>query len=224
MSLFNRRSRHQIQQHLSEVLQEPENVEDSSEDEEIVNEEEEERQPALEQGGDGDGNGRPPSRTHDPYIQGTVVVQMPTFDLKVKSVSHVRRTRYNLSDHLYSIWVEQKKRGRPPLLLDLEEALERAIILVLDELKTVYSKKDHQIYVTIIDRHITSGLNSGNYSLQTPSSKIARWMMSMLYNFLKSKQTLRLNKSFKVQVKVLSVSHTRDLEQNRPRFQRHVYH
>ncbi len=225
MSLSYRRSRSALRQHLSNVLNEPENLEDSSEDEE----------PSADDTNDQEGRGnnsiqddddqRPPSRSRNPYEQGTIVLATPHYYLKVKSVSHSRQTRYKLSDHLYSIWIEQRKRGDPaPLLLDLEEALEKAIIHVLNELKSVYTQTHYQIYVTVIDRHIRSGLNSGNYSLQTPSDKIARWMMGMLYNYLKSNQSLRLNSSFQVQIKVLSVAHTNALEQNRTRFRRHIYH
>ncbi len=168
----------------------------------------------------------PPSRTHDPFSnQGTIVVEEPGFRLKVKSVSHQRHTRYSLSDHLYSLSVEQKDRGPPPLLINLERGLERALISVLDQLKSVYARNEHyQIYVTIVDRNIKSGLNSGNYSIRTPSDKISRWVIGMLYNYLKSNQTMTLNDSFKIQVKVLSVQHTRDLERNpRRTFRRHVY-
>ncbi len=174
---------------------------------------------------DGDQDASPPARTQDPFHEGTIVYEEPEFRLKVKSVQHIRRTRYMLSDHLYSMWIEQKEKGDPPLLLDLETAIEQGLIRVLDELKSVYpSHHQYQIYVTIIAQQILSGLNSGNYSLNTPSEKIARWMLSMLYHYLKSKQTLRLDKTFKIQIKVLSVGHTNNLMQNNAKFRRHVYH
>ncbi len=229
MSLFKRRSRSAIRQHLLGVLQEAQDLQDSSEDENIegINSQEHEGHGHDNESIDtqSEDEGRPPSRSRNPYEQGTIVMATSDYNLKVKSISHTRETRYRLSDHLYSIWVEQRKRGAPaPFLLDMEEALETALIHVLNELKSVYARNQYQIYVTVVDRHIRSGLNSGNYSLQTPSKKIARWMMAMLYNYLKSNQSLRLNNSFKIQIKVLSVSHTNNLEQNRPRFRRHVYH
>ncbi len=46
----------------------------------------------------------------------------------------------------------------------------------------------------------------------------------MLYNYLKSKQTLKLNNSFKIQIKVLSRRHTNDLVQQNRRFRQHIYH
>ncbi len=65
----------------------------------------------------------------------------------------------------------------------------------------------HQVYVTLIEKNLLKGLNSGNYNINTPSYIIANRILSMLYNYLKSYQTLRLNPSFKIQIKVLSVSH-----------------
>ncbi len=234
MSRFNIRSRSEIQAHLNNILtNDPYSLEDSEEDNEL---EENNDLPLGQEGGarpnvqgenaeDGSENNEAPRRSHDPYNEGTIVLENSNFRFKAKSMGHTRQTRYRLSDHLYTIWVEEKKRNlEPPLLLDLEEGLEAALIHVLDDLKRVYEERQYQIYVTIIDRSIRSGLNSGNYSLQTPSEKIARWMMAMLYNYLKSNQTLRLNYSFKIQIKVLSIRHTQNLQQNRPNFTRHVYH
>ncbi len=168
---------------------------------------------------------QPPSRSRDPYREGTTVFETQEFRLKVKSVKHIRRTRYMLSDHLYSMWIERKNRTFSPLLSDLEDAIEQGLVAVLNRLKNVYiAHHQYQIYVTIISDEILSGLNSGNYSLQTPANKIARWMLSMLYNYLKSNQSMRLDSSFKIQIKVLSIQHTRNLERNNPRFRRHIYH
>ncbi len=80
-------------------------------------------------------------------------------------------------------------------------------------MKNVYGKDlHHQVYITIIEKKILHGLNSGNYDINTPSGIIANRVLSMLYNYLKSFQTLRINPSFKIQVKVLSVPHMSYME------------
>ena len=167
------------------------------------------------------------SRTEDPYIQGTKVYDKKNFQLFAKSIEHKKSTKYNLSDHLYKVTVHQKE-GEPALLLDIEEPLKEALVKILDKLKTVYNKDNHhQVYLTIIEKNILKGLNSGNYSLNTPSIKIANWVCSMLYNYLKSKQTLTLNDSFNVKIKVLGVKHVLDLLNNKKRknpFHPHIYH
>ncbi len=163
---------------------------------------------------------------HPIYRQGRKVFQDSWYKVYVKAVGHQRQTRYSLGDHLFLVWVETKKNMRPPLLFDLENALQKALVHILDHLKNAYnsSNNQNQVYVTILHQQILRGINSGNYSLNTPSIKIVRWVLSMFYHFLKSNQTLRLNDSFKIQIKVLSRRHTNDLVQRRPGFIRHIYH
>ncbi len=169
------------------------------------------------------------SRIHDPFIQGTKIFTDSNFSVYVKSVAHQKSNRYELSDHLYKLTIEQKNADPPALLLDIEDPLREGIIHILNKLKEVYnSANHHQVYLTIIEKNILNGLNSGNYSLNAPSKKIANWVCSMLYNYLKSKQTLTLNESFNVKIKVLGVRHILDLLNNNKRkksFKPHiVYH
>ncbi len=161
---------------------------------------------------------------HPIYSRGKAVYEDHFCKVFVKAVQHNRRTQYSLSDHLFNVWIEPK--GSNPYIVDLEGALEKALIQILDSLKAVYNatQNQNQIYITIIEKNILHGLNSGNYSLQTPSQKIVRWVLSMLYNYLKSDQTLKLNDTFKIQIKVLSLRHVQDLEKFRRKFKRHIYH
>ncbi len=166
-------------------------------------------------------------RTSNPFEEGTTVYSDQKFDIIVKSVSHKKNNRYKINDHLYRISFHRKTPDKLKLL-NLESAIEVALIKIIDKLKRVYRKDNqHQIYVTVIEKRIKNGLNSGNYSLNTPSRVIARWVLSMLYNFLKSKQSMKLTKSFNVMIKVLSVRHIRDLVKNKSKnkkFRPHVYH
>ncbi len=168
------------------------------------------------------------SRSHNPYEQGTKVFEDEDFVFFIKSADHKKSSKYNLSDHLYKITIHQKRGDDPALLLDVEEPLRAALIKILDDLKKVYRKDNHhQVYLTILDKSILNGLNSGNYALNAPSSKIANWVCAILYNYLKSKQTLTLNESFNVKIKVLGVKHILDLMNNKKRkkpFQPHIYH
>ncbi len=169
---------------------------------------------------------RPPTRGRliAPFPKaGKVIFENKTLRIEVKEVAHKKYSRFNVGDHLYSINLEVKPGKNTPLLLDIEDALGQAMIRVLDKLKTSYSdQEDFQVYATIIGRGIKSGINTGNYSLRTPSDKIVRWMLSMLYNYLKSKQTMKLNSTFHVKVKVLSVEHTNDLATRRSKKFKHV--
>ena len=162
---------------------------------------------------------------HPIYSQGRTVYEDEFYKVYVKAVAHTRRTRYSLSDHLFDLKIIPKESNVSPFLIDLEEIIEKGLIVVLERLQNVYysSINQNQIYVTVVEENILHGLNSGNYSLNTPAKKIARWILGMLYNYLKSKQTLKLNKSFKMQIKVLSRRHMSDL-QKKASFRRHVYH
>ncbi len=163
---------------------------------------------------------------HPLFSRGTDVYEDSQFIVRVKAVAHRKRTRYSLSDHLFDVKIIPKDAKTIPLVIDLEDAIAKGLILILEKLQKVYDSRLHQnqIYVTVIEKHILNGLNSGNYSLHTPSAKIARWILAMLYNYLKSNQTLKLNESFKIQIKVLSRRHTDDLVARRPGFRIHTYH
>ncbi len=165
---------------------------------------------------------------HPIYKRGKIVFEDDLYRVFVKAVRHKKVTRFSLSDHLFTVWVETKQlmNNEEPLLFDLEFALEKGLIEILDRLKAVYDSQynQNQIYITILEKNMVNGLNSGNYSLHTPSKMIVRWVLSMLYHFLKSNQTIRLNESFKIQIKVLSFRHTQQLEKNKRGFIKHLYH
>ncbi len=165
---------------------------------------------------------------HPIYSRGRMVYEDDLYQVFVKAVRHKKPTQYSLSDHLFTVWVKSKTlvNNEEPLLFDLELALEKALIEILDRLKAVYDSQQNQnqIYITVLEKSMLNGLNSGNYSLHTPSKTIVRWVLSMLYHFLKSNQTIRLNESFKIQIKVLSLRHTQALEKNKRGFTRHLYH
>ncbi len=163
---------------------------------------------------------------HPIYNRGKDIYDDSIFKVHVVAVAARKRTRYSLSDHLFDVQIIPKDSTSPPRVLDLEDAIEKALVIILDNLKKVYDSKrnQNQVYITIVEKGILRGLNSGNYSLHTPSNKISRWVMALLYNYLKSKQTLLLNSSFKIQIKVLSRRHTNDLVQNKKKFRQHIYH
>ncbi len=168
----------------------------------------------------------PDARIEHPFPRnGKVLFQSQYLRSIVKEVAHKRYSRFNVADHLYSLNFEVNDNRRRPRLVDIEEVLHLSLISVLEKLKKSYPPdEDFQIYLTVIAPGIKSGLNTGNYSLRTPSAKIVRWMLSMLYNYLKSNQTLKLDKKFHVKIKVLSVEHTKSLQKHRQSFKKHVYH
>ncbi len=77
---------------------------------------------------------------------------------------------------------------------------------------------------TVCERNILRGLNTGNYSLNWPSTTLARQVMAVLHSYLKSHETFRLNNSFKVNAKVLSLRHASELEKRNPRFRKDIHY
>ena len=158
--------------------------------------------------------------------EGIILYEDNNIAIRASQIDHKRHTRFSTSDHLFNLKIFVKHAGRPPLVFNIAKALKTAIIKILDQLKTQYNRNNHhQVYVTVIERQILRGLNSGNYDINTPSEIIANRVMSMLYNFLKSYQTLRINPSFKIQMKVLSIKHINALlRQKRRNYNHRIYH
>ncbi len=158
------------------------------------------------------------------FEKGTVVFSDPNIEITIRSIANVRNTRFRAHDHLYQINIKQQRRTSP-LLLSLENAIREALSSILIKLKGLYAENlHHQIYLTIIEQNIIHGLNTGNYDINAPANVIINRAMTILHSYLKSNQTLRLNNTFKIQIKVLSHRHTHHLIRTKPSFKKHVFH
>ncbi len=159
-------------------------------------------------------------------LSGTDIFEDSFAMFDVKRAVFKRNLRFGIDDHLYNLNITGRRR-QTPFVSNIAKGLKTALIRLLNGLKDLYDKNNyHQVFVTVIEKNITRGLNSGNYDLATPASIIANRVLSMLYNYLKSYQTLRLNPSFKVQIKVLSMrnmKHLRRSKRKRNKFQMHYY-
>jgi len=65
-----------------------------------------------------------------------------------------------------------------------------------------------------------NGLNTGGFRLHNKdaATEITNRVLSMLSNYLISNSELRLNETFKVYVKVLSIEHMEEHKRNPPRY------
>jgi len=148
-----------------------------------------------------------------PYDQGQVIYQgvQSNLRLKIKKIRHQRETDF-LEDHLFEISVNEiERRQRSPLLITLLMIFRTALINILNDLSRFYDEENnHQMYVTVIDDSINHGLNTGNYNVRTDPELVTDRILTMLYNFLTSHMSLRLNQSFRFNIKVLSVRHARE--------------
>ena len=151
-----------------------------------------------------------------PFEQGQVIYddENSNLRLKIKKIRHQRETNY-LEDHLFEISVNEIQRSqRAPLLISLLMIFRTALIEILNNLAQFYDQNnEHQMYITVIDDTINHGLNTGNYNVRTDPETVTDRILTMLYNFLTSHMSLRLNQSFRFNIKVLSVRHARDRTQ-----------
>ncbi len=166
---------------------------------------------------------RMPNMPIAPFQRGTDIYTDSNVRIHIQSVEHQRHTRFRAEDHLFQIKIYPNRRSAP-LLLALETALENALFQILQKLKTTYSHDlHHQIYLTIIEQNILHGLNTGNYDLSAPPHEIVNRALTILHSYLKSNQTMKLNDSFKIQIKILSQNHTSYSERYNPTFKKKIF-
>ncbi len=158
-----------------------------------------------------------------PFQQGTNIYSDTNVAINVQAIEHQRHTRFRAEDHLFEVKIKPTRRNAP-ILLSLEIALKEALMAILIRLQQYYpSTMHHQVYITIIERKIKHGLNTGNYDLAAPPIHVVNRALTVLHSYLKSNQTMKLNDSFKIQIKVLSHRHTHYLESKKPNFQKKIF-
>ena len=144
------------------------------------------------------------------------------FSLIIRRVSHRQEKRFRLHDMLLNLEVVRKHpKKKAPLLISMLLSIQTAIAFMLRRLQEYFSHQSrHQVYLVVLRDGILNGLQTGNLSLHDNSAvSMAKLVVKRLYNYLKSKVTLRWDKSFKIVCKVLSVPHM----QARPRRPRDVH-
>lgn len=135
-----------------------------------------------------------------------------TNDLKlvVEKTSLKRQKVFKLQDHLFKIKIVPKNLSEEPILMNILDFLHAGFIHILDKIKSFYKPDDHNIaYLTLIQKPMVSALNTGSFDLQDPeaAADITDRILSMLSQYLLSNQSLVLNETFEVYIKVLSIHH-----------------
>ena len=139
--------------------------------------------------------------------------------LFVEKANHLRQIRFRIEDHLFHMKITLKNPNAPaPLLRDIFEFLERAFNFILLQVKHLYNEQDHNVaFLTLFQKPMINGLNTGGFDMQENSIEMVQRILQMLEQFLISNQTLRLDESFKVYLKVLSVEHMHFKNKQKPR-------
>ena len=159
-----------------------------------------ERRPSESSDSDGEDYVYSPPSAND----NTFVFQNRTFSVRLQQIGHSRHSQFNYSDHLYNLSIQNKK-SKQFKIRSLFRVLYNSLSTAIDNIKEKYDTNtyENQIYGTIIQSGILNGLNSGGYSMATPTVRIVSHMMNMLENYLQSHENLTLHNSFKIQFKFL---------------------
>ena len=130
-------------------------------------------------------------------------------ELYVVRTNHVKQIKFRLEDHMYHMKITLKDTAsQPPMLRDILNFLESAFNFVLTSIRPLYQTNDHNIaFLTLYQKPMINGLNTGGFDIQEDASEMVNRVLKMLEQFLISNQTLQINETFKVYLKVLSIEH-----------------
>ena len=163
--------------------------------------------------------------TADKYFaKDETVYRDEKIQIVLKKIKFARQERFHIDDHNFQLKVILKKgSSNQPLLRDVLDIFLKAIVQMLKHLQQFYPKEDEtQIYLALSNSKMASSLNTGNYSLNTPPSMVANSLLSMLYNYLTSNKSMRLDETINIYCRTLSVQHA-NKKINEGTFNKHIY-
>lgn len=173
--------------------------------------------------------GESDSNIHHPFALKTEIVRDKNKNIVIdaKKIHFKKRTKYSLEDGLVDLTMrpvrKQKRNSKKPFIRNISGALHKSFNIVLENLKKYYNeidgaKKHRQVYMTFMGpTGLISPIHSGNWDLDGHINEISEAMMALIENWLQSNTEVKLRSGFKVHVKILSVRHANDLEQQKLR-------
>jgi hypothetical protein len=143
-----------------------------------------------------------------PLSKTQIVYENDSLQLTIEKSSFVRQKKFKLHDHLFHVKINLKDNSSPPFLRDILNFLQIAFDRLLDSIRPLYDVNDHNIaFLTLYQKPMINGLNTGGFDIQENSLEMVQRLLTMLEQFLVSNQSIKLDESFKVYIKVLSVQH-----------------
>ena len=148
-----------------------------------------------------------------------IIFEEGNLQLIIEKGNHVKQKKFRLEDHLFYIKVKLKDpKSESPMLRDILNFLEIGFDYIISQIRQYYKNEDHNIaYLTLYQKPMINGLNTGGFDIQDSGVQIIERVLKMLEQFLVSNQTLKLDETFKVYLKVLSIPHIKFKESNRKR-------
>ena len=121
---------------------------------------------------------------------------------------HQRQRNFRIEDHIYFIKIRLKPGKEAPFMIDILKALEEGFNYILNNLRRFYDTTHHNLaYMTFYQEPMINGLNTGPFDIQSNGSEMVERLLTILNLFLISNQSMRVDDTFKVYVKVLSIDH-----------------
>jgi len=139
-----------------------------------------------------------------------IVYETPELKMTVEKGVLRRQKVFKVLDQMFHFKIVPKHPTQKPLLMSILSFLHAAIIFILDEIKIHFQEEDHNVaYLTLFQKPMVNGLNTGSFDLQDPNAaaEMTDRVLSMLYEYLLSNQSLVLNETFQIYLKILSVDH-----------------
>jgi hypothetical protein len=128
----------------------------------------------------------------------------------IKRIKFARQKNFALVDYQYQVKVLQTDQSASsPLFKNVIVNIHMALNDIVKELqKQLDPSKHSQIYFCFLHNDLPGNVNTGNYALfNTNANTITGEVMTRLASILRSYQFIKLDSSFQVIIKVLSVDH-----------------
>lgn len=168
------------------------------------------------------------ARPHQPHPipEPILVYTDKNVDVWAQERLHKRQQKFKLDDHMIDLIVKPHKDAEEePLLESLLQALVQAVKKITERLQSYYDSSEHrQVYASVLESHMLRALRTGNFDLNVPAQEISYRVLQLLYNYLDSNQSVRLNDSFAINFKVLSLAHMKHKRDNPDKAGNYVEH
>lgn len=148
-----------------------------------------------------------------------IVYENSELKLYVQRGVHKRQKIFKILDQMFYFRIEPKHSNMPKLSSILN-FLHAGFLYILREIRKHFEPSDSNIaYLTLYQKPMINGLNTGSFDLQNEdaATEMTDRILTMLSQYLLSNQSLTLNESFQVYLKILSVDHMKHRETNPPR-------
>ena len=147
------------------------------------------------------------------------IYENESMELSIEKTNFLRQKKFKIHDHLFHMKIKLKNSNTSaPLLRNILQFLQIAFEHILQNIRTLYNKDDHNIaFLTLFQKPMINGLNTGGFDIQESSSEMVQRVLSMLEQFLVSNQSLQLDDTFKVYLKVLSIRHMNQKKITKPK-------